>query len=247
MIRRRWLILVALALIGLGIWLAIQPKAPRIPELFAQDVPDDCRQVMLVLSPEDTSFEAELWLMERDPDLSWHAIEGPLPVTVGRRGLAWGKGEHTAEPPDGFRLKREGDKCSPAGVFRVPFAFGIPPPVEADWLRLPYVHLTEDIIGVDDPKSRHYNQVLDASKVARDWDSDERMNRHQKVYRWGAFIAHNPNAVPHAGSCIFLHLWTDPGRSTAGCTAMSETHIVRVLEWLDPAMNPRLVQGLDSW
>ena len=226
--------LVFLAISGI-LWHSLHEAGPQIPQCFADDLPDECRQVILVLSPHETSIETQLWLMERAPDDRWRA------------GLAWGVGEHRASPPEGFRIKREGDGCSPAGIFRLPFAFGIPPDEEATWLRLPYIHLTQDIIGVDDPKSRHYNQVLDATTVERDWDSDERMNRHRKVYRWGAFIAHNPDSVPGLGSCIFLHLWPGPGRSTAGCTAMSGDDIVRVLGWLDPALEPRIVQALGSW
>ena len=168
-------------------------------------------------------------------------------MTLGRNGLAWGVGEHSSPPPADFPIKREGDGCSPAGIFRIPFAFGIPPSTDASWIKLPYTHLTQDIIGIDDPKSQHYNQVLNARAVERDWDSDERMNRHQKVYRWGAFIAHNPDAIPGGGSCIFLHLWPGPGRSTAGCTAMSEKDLIQTLQWLDPSQNPRLIQALGAW
>lgn len=245
--RRRWIALIAIALAAPTILVTLRVLAPRIPPFLASDLPDGCSQVMLVRSPHESSVNAELWLLERGFMNMWHVVNGPIPVTLGRSGLAWGSGEHTAPPPEGFRIKREGDGCSPAGIFRIPFAFGIPSAGEADWLRLPYIHLTQDIIGVDDPKSRHYNQVLDATTVERDWDSDERMNRHTRVYRWGAFIAHNPDAIPHGGSCIFLHLWPGPGRATAGCTAMSEENIVHVLGWLDPAKEPRLVQVLDSW
>jgi L,D-peptidoglycan transpeptidase YkuD (ErfK/YbiS/YcfS/YnhG family) len=134
-----------------------------------------------------------------------------------------------------------------AGVFRIPFAFGLASAADAAWLRLPYTPLTPTIIGVDDPKSRYYNQVVDNTKVQRDWDSNEAMMRHDGLYRWGAFIAHNPHGTPGLGSCIFLHLWPGPGKSTAGCTGMSEADLKTVLAWLDPAKEPRIVQGLETW
>jgi L,D-peptidoglycan transpeptidase YkuD (ErfK/YbiS/YcfS/YnhG family) len=174
-------------------------------------------------------------------------VRGPLDVTLGRKGLAWGQGEHRSNAPPGFPLKREGDGCSPAGVFRIPFAFGLVNEAEAARLRLPYLKLTQDIIGVDDPNSRFYNQVVNATEVRRDWESNEAMSRHTKLYRWGAFIDQNPGRIPGGGSCIFLHLWPGPGRSTAGCTAMAERDLKEVLEWLDPAKEPRLVQTLTAW
>ena len=168
-------------------------------------------------------------------------------MTLGHKGLAWGAGEHRVEMPAGFRLKREGDLCSPAGVFRIPFAFGLAPAERAGWLRLPYTPLTADIVGVDDPKSHHYNLVVDRTKVEPDWDSDEPMVRRGLLYEWGAFIGHNPDRVPGVGSCIFFHLWTGPGQGTAGCTAMSAEDLRAVLAWLDPAKHPLLVQGLEGW
>ncbi len=240
-------ILIAVA----GVWLAgrqfFPSHTPIMPRFFETSLPASCQQVMLVLSPHAESVPARLWLLEREGTGGWRTIAGPLSVTLGRKGLAWGEGEHTTQAPAGFRVKREGDGCSPAGVFRIPFAFGLANAEEAAWLRLPYTPLTPTIIGVDDPKSRHYNQVVDNAKVERDWDSNEAMIRHDGLYRWGAFIAHNPNGIPGLGSCIFLHLWPGPGESTAGCTGMSEEDIRTVLRWLDPGKDPRIVQGLESW
>jgi len=62
-------------------------------------------------------------------------------------------------------------------------------------------------------------------------------------YKLGIFVAHN--AAPTeagAGSCVFLHIWKEPGHPTSGCTAMSEGSIESLLGWLDPRSNPVLVQ-----
>jgi len=55
-------------------------------------------------------------------------------------------------------------------------------------------------------------------------------------------VEHNAAAVPGAGSCIFLHIWGGPAKGTAGCTAMAEEDLVRLLGWLDHKESPRLVQ-----
>lgn len=240
-------ILVVLAAMVWSGWKSAQKAdGPRIPAMFASSLPPGCRQVVLVRSPDEFSEHASLWLLERESEtVPWRPVSASIGCTLGHKGLAWGVGEHTASPPLGFRSKREGDKCSPAGVFRLPFAFGTAS--QAPELKLPYTPLTPSIIGVDDPKSRYYNQVVDNTKVERDWDSNEAMVRHDRLYQWGAFIAHNPSGTPGLGSCIFLHLWPGPGLGTAGCTAMSQEDLKHLLTWLDPAKEPRLVQGLKGW
>lgn len=219
---------------------------PRIPERFARDLPASCTQVLLVLTDEDTASSGNLWLLEREVAAdSWLSVAGPKAVSIGRHGLAWGAGEHRVQAPPGFRMKQEGDGCSPAGIFRIPFAFGYAP--KAHGLHLKYVPVTSTLMGVDDAKSLYYNQIVDTASVESDWTSHETMLREDGLYRWGAFVAHNPTNMPGGGSCIFLHLWRGPGRPTAGCTAMAEEDMIRVLKWLDSSKEPRLVLGLLAW
>lgn len=232
-------------LTGFYLWLYFMSHSLVIPSRFMADLPPNCRQVVLVLATDAQAISGNLCLMNKSPQREWQSETEIIPVSLGRGGMAWGLGEHTAPAPEGFRIKREGDGCSPAGVFRLPFAFG--EEMHGEFLRLPYVSLTSSHFGVDDEKSGYYNQVVDASSVTvtRDWDSAETMLRPDGLYRLGAMVAHNPVNLPHAGSCIFLHLWRGPGQPTAGCTAMAEDDLKRVLSWLDPAAEPRLVQGCE--
>lgn len=220
--------------------------APRIPEVFSRDLPPSCEQVLLVVSEYAEATEALLWQMERSHSSTpWQMAAPAVPVSLGRNGMAWGEGEHKSNAPTGFRVKQEGDGCSPAGIFRLPFAFGYAK--ETPDLRVPYMPVTPTLCGVDDPNSQYYNQVVDSSAVIRDWSSDETMLREDGLYRRGAFVAHNPAGSPGSGSCIFLHLWRGPGIPTAGCTAMAENDLVRVLHGLDAKSEPRLVQTLADW
>ena len=111
------------------------------------------------------------------------------------------------------------------------------------WVRLPYLGLSKRIEGIDDPRSRYYNKLVDRSKVAKiDWRSSEQMRRDDVRYKWGVVVDHNQAAIPGAGSCIFLHVWQSPSTATAGCTAMRESDLLAQLHWLDPAHHPVLVQ-----
>jgi len=62
-------------------------------------------------------------------------------------------------------------------------------------------------------------------------------------YELGVYIAYNRSPTEKdRGSCIFLHIWKDPKTPTAGCTAMSQADLIKILAVLDPAKNPYLVQ-----
>lgn len=147
--------------------------------------------------------------------------------------------------PPGWRMKREGDGCSPAGVFVLPLAFGAALPEEVSWVRMPYLQTTDTLHGIDDPRSRFYNQIVDSALVEPDWAVSETMNREDGLYRWGVFVGHNPGGEPGGGSCIYLHLWRGQGQGTAGCTAMSEGDMKDLLAWLDLGCAPCLVQYVD--
>ena len=219
----------------------VDRRPPSIPEGFARVLPAGCGQVVFVVGDGVTSSRGRLWLMARgDSSDMWSPVAGPIAVDLGRNGMAWGRGERMPAAPAGFRIKHEGDGCSPAGIFRIPYVFGYA--AAAPGIRLRYLPITAACVGVDDGRSRYYNQVVDADRVKRDWRSGETMLRADGIYRWGAFVAHNPDDVSGDGSCIFMHIWYGPGHGTSGCTAMAEGDLLRVLRWLDPAKEPRMVQ-----
>lgn len=204
--------------------------------------PPGARQLVLVKTDSWESVSGELRRYERGR-IGWIAVGDPIPVVVGRHGMAWGRGLNR---PDPLRvpIKREGDGKSPAGVFRLGSAFGYATVKEAKWVKLPYAMAGPTIECVDDAKSAHYNQVLDRSRVpAPDWSSSERMRRQDELYRWGVVVDHNAApAEAGAGSCIFIHIWEGPGVGTSGCTAMEAARVEELLRWLDPKKGPILVQ-----
>ena len=135
--------------------------------------------------------------------------------------------------------KHEGDGRSPAGVFALGTAFGFAPQAT----RLPFLLVKPDTVAVDDARSRYYTQIVETSAVPQpDWRSAERM-RAIPHYRLGIAVEYNTAArVPEAGSCIFIHCFASPRKTTSGCTAMPEPELEALLQWLDPAAHPRLVQ-----
>jgi len=204
-------------------------------------IPASSRQLVLVVTPNETATSGVLYRFERDSeDSPWKEVAPQVKIVVGRAGLASGAGLHR-EPVPGLSLKKEGDGKSPAGVFALTSAFGFEDARAG--LRLPYVPLTDTIECVDDPSSRHYNRLVDRNEISSpDWKSSEKM-REIEEYVFGVVVAQNSEPIaPGAGSCIFLHAWSGPESTTVGCTAMPTERIREIVRWLDAAAEPVLVQ-----
>ncbi|WP_294223719.1 hypothetical protein [Prosthecobacter sp.] len=219
---------------------ARMPVSIPLPPEAAAALPSSCQQVIYVTAADDQATAGEMRLFERTVAGVWKAFSTSIPVLLGRHGVAWGVGEPALPAPRGFRLKREGDGCAPAGVFRITQAFGSGS--RPEWVKLPYIHCTTHHFGIDDGRSRHYNQIVDDRETTCDWSSPETMMPKGGCYDLGAVIAHNPQNVPGLGSCIFLHIWQGPEIPTSGCTAMAKADLRAVLTRLDPHKDPRLVQ-----
>jgi L,D-peptidoglycan transpeptidase YkuD (ErfK/YbiS/YcfS/YnhG family) len=219
----------------------VRPRGGDLPTSLGSFLAADCRQVVLVRADAVDSFRGIVWLLERDGTSGhWKTVDGPFPASLGRNGIAWGLGETHAALNSAWGNKQEGDGKSPAGIFRIPFVFGSAE--KAEGVRLPYRLCRASLKGVDDPKSRYYNQVIESASIQdQDWQSAEEMLRADGLYEWGAMIAQNPDNIPGAGSCLFLHRWKDANTGTSGCVALAREHVLKVIQWLDPAAEPRLI------
>jgi D-alanyl-D-alanine dipeptidase len=202
----------------------------------------DSEQLVVVTTPNWSSTTGTLQRFGRATTGSqWRALDHPVPVVVGRTGIAWGVGfdDASTEGPH----KHEGDGKAPAGIFPLDTAFGFAPPDSMQSVRLPYVQLVPTTDCVDDTASLHYNTVVDRATAPRvDWNSAEHM-RQVAQYKIGVIVGYNASPpVKGRGSCIFLHIWAGPDSHTAGCTAFDEVKVGEVMRWLDPGKRPLLVQ-----
>ncbi len=200
-------------------------------------IPASTKQLLVVTTPSWRANHGTLQRYEKHGK-GWKKVSKSIAVKVGKNGLAWGKGLHHT-PRGTKRIKREGDGKAPAGIFRLPYAFGD----RSIRLRYPYHKMTRQHHCVDDGHSKYYNQVIDSRKVRPDYKSFEHMKFPSGLYSYGLFVAHNPKRIAGAGSCIFLHIKKPSGKPTVGCTAMGKSEIITVLKWLDPKKKPLLVQA----
>jgi zinc D-Ala-D-Ala dipeptidase len=237
---------------SLLLWTMFLINAVVTPGLFAKDAAtggdkigiSNSLQMLVVTTKSWDDLHGRAQRYERSTLKSkWRAIGPVFPVVVGKTGLGWGRGiqPENASATDG-PVKHEGDGKAPAGIFVLSSSFGYSPdPLSG--ARMRYTALSPSVECVDDSASSHYNQLLDAEGMAKDWNSFEQMRRNDELYRWGVFVAHNSNPPQSgAGSCIFLHIWRGPDQGTVGCTAMEQANIESLLQWLDPEKHPVLVQ-----
>ncbi len=211
-------IAVRLPLGGISAWLTPASFfADEIPVEF-DVLPQEVRQVIVVEATGKVTARVSGW--ERN-DSGWTQMINPVKAVIGCKGLA----------PSGE--KREGDGRTPSGVFTLRRAFGYEERV-ATGLR--YQRVTERDFWIDDPDSLQYNQWVagDVPQV-----SHEVLRRSDGLYKYVIVIEYNTNpVVPGMGSAIFLHVWRAANKPTAGCVAMAEADIFRLLQWLDAHQNP---------
>ena len=101
---------------------------------------DSSEQLVVVTTPSWTSTTGTMRRFERSTTTSeWRSLDAPIPVVVGRTGIAWGVGfdEISSDGPH----KHEGDGKAPAGVFPLDTAFGFAPLDSMRDVKLPYVQL----------------------------------------------------------------------------------------------------------
>lgn len=188
----------------------------KLMQSFALDLlPSDTRQIVLVQAIGEQHV-GTLSAWERKGD-RWVLAIPTIEVVLGAKGMV--------SPEE----KKEGDKSTPTGIYRLSRAFGYLPFFTT---KLSYIELTENHYWVDDPSAASYNQLVDKSPEV---NSYETMKRSDDLYKLGIVIEYNTDpVVPGKGSAIFIHIWQGPGQPTAGCIAMSETDISQLLKWVDP-------------
>jgi D-alanyl-D-alanine dipeptidase len=209
---------------------------PMVTKSEKITLPKESKQLLMVTTENWSTKEGKLQRYERE-DKEWEKVGEPIEIVLGRNGLGWGIGLHSI-PKDAKYIKKEGDGKAPAGLFTLGNGFGY----EDFKIDFPYSVYKRTDHCVDDSKSEFYNTIIDSTKIKKDYKSFEYMKLKNDLYKYGITVNHNQNQVALAGSCIFVHIRSQSGGGTAGCTAMREDKIVKILKWLKKSKKPLLLQ-----
>ena len=139
-----------------------------------------------------------------------------LPVALGRTGIK--------------ANKREGDGATPRGRFRLVRLWW-----RADrWPRprtmLPSRPIRSSDGWCEDPNDRRYNQPVHVPQKSK----ADRLARADRLYDFIIELDHNTKPrIAHRGSAVFIHVARPGLLPTAGCVALTDRALMRLLPHLD--------------
>ncbi len=199
---------------GVLLWVSFPVSAQ-----WQSGIPTRCGQVILVTSSPSVAVSA--W---RRSTSDWQLALPPRRGSVGRNGVV------------SEAAKREGDGCTPAGIYAIRRGFGTTPIATA----LPYQTTTSGDIWIDAPDSPQYNQWIHVNRYPT--SSYEVLRRTDGQYDRAVVIEYNTDPIiPGLGSAIFLHIWSAVGAPTAGCVATDRDTVDWLLGWINPKLYPVIV------
>lgn len=190
------------------------------------DLLDSISQLLVVFNDAPDSDSATLLAMEKK-NRKWIIVSAPLSAGIGRKGFA---------APN---KKREGDKKTPTGFFRLGQLFCYEDEVNT---RMPFIQATSEDKWIDDPDSDDYNRHVRGATQA---NSYENLLLNGNDYRYCMVIEYNTNPVIKGnGSAIFLHLSEgDSVNPSSGCVVLSQKDMEQLLKWMDPELKPSILMG----
>lgn len=132
---------------------------------------------------------------------------------------------------NGLGKTKEGDGKTPVGVFRFTKAFGIK---ENPGTKMEYTQVDKSHYWVDDAASKYYNQFVSSEEVMQDWDSAEHICEYEEAYQYVLAISYNSERIPGLGSAVFLHCISKGAEATAGCIAIPEVYMKKIIKSVGP-------------
>jgi L,D-peptidoglycan transpeptidase YkuD (ErfK/YbiS/YcfS/YnhG family) len=182
-------------------------------------------QLIIVTAEDYDMIPSETTVLQKTGN-GWSVVFTNINSVLGKKGFA--------KPGE----KMEGDWKTPSGIYRLGLVFGYAPKMET---AMPYRQATENDFWVDDPDSPQYNTWVNGAPNAK---SFEKMKRKDHLYKKGFVVEYNTNPIiKGSGSAIFFHVWRRSGAFTAGCVAMAEEDISKIIRFLDPEANPVVIMG----
>jgi L,D-peptidoglycan transpeptidase YkuD (ErfK/YbiS/YcfS/YnhG family) len=189
-------------------------------------VPAATHQLIVVHAPTAGTSYATLETFARVDDAHpWEAGAAPMAARIGGNGFS--------------AAKHEGDRTTPIGMFTIdPTMYGIDP---NPGVHFAYHQLVPGDYWNENSSSPGYNTFVHGADPG---GPSEALWTVTPQYRSFAVIQSNTPATPGRGSGIFLH--ENGAGSTAGCVSLAHDELGRVLTWLRPEEQPRVVIAPDG-
>ncbi len=168
-------------------------------------------QLMVVIPKATEVSDAYFYMYIKDEEGNWNEFINTR-AYIGKNGI--GK-------------EKEGDNKTPIGLYNFTKFFGI---ADNPGASVPYIKANETLYWNGDSNSDRYNQMVSTDHYT-DFDTaeSEHIIDYTKAYQYCMHISYNYEGIPHLGSAIFLHCFSN-NPYTAGCVAISEDNMKRILQ-----------------
>ena len=209
---RRTLLSLSAALGAVVVSLASSPPSGAVTPWFDAQV-GTATQVLSVVGTGGSVGKMDVW--QRGP-AGWQPVGTGIGVHLGSAGLA----------PEA----RDSVPATPMGVYSLDFAFGTQPSPGGG---LKYYQTTPDYWWSADGPS--YNTMQVCKKADCPFDTSPASgteNLYIPAYAHALVMGVNKERIPGRGGAFFVH--TTNGGPTAGCVALDDATLVKIIGWLQP-------------
>ncbi len=211
---RRLLMLLCAVMLWCGAGL-VAPVARAVDTPWFADSVGAATQVISVVGVGGSTAKMDVW---QRSTAGWEPIGVGIPAHIGSNGMA--------------PQTHDGEMKTPMGIFSLDFAFGTQPNPGGG---LQYVQVGPDHWWDGDMKSPTYNTMQVCKKAQCPFNTDPSSgteNLKIPQYAHAVVMGVNKARVPGNGGAFFLH--TTDGGATAGCVAIDDATLVKIMQWLQP-------------
>ena len=188
------------------------PPGAAAPPWFQAQV-GNAAQVLSVVGTGGSDGKMDVW---QRGATGWQAVGTGIPVHLGSAGLA--------------PAARDSVPATPMGVYSLDFAFGTQPDPGGG---LKYFQTTPDYWWSADGPTYNTMQVCKQADCPFDTSpASGTENLYIPAYAHAIVMGVNKERVPGNGGAFFVH--TTNGAPTAGCVALDDATLVKIIRWLQP-------------
>jgi L,D-peptidoglycan transpeptidase YkuD (ErfK/YbiS/YcfS/YnhG family) len=211
----RRMLTVLMATVCSTLSLTAAPTGNAAPAPWFASKVGNATQVISVVGTDGSDAKMDVW---QRTNAGWEPVGTGIPAKIGANGM--------------LPQTHDGNMATPMGVFTLPFAFGTAPNPGGG---LQYVQVTPKHWWDGDMKSPTYNTMQVCEKAQCPFNTNpasgtENLDIPQYVH--AVVMGVNTQRVPGNGGAFFLHA-TDGG-PTAGCVAIDDATLVKIMKWLQP-------------
>ncbi len=126
--------------------------------------------------------------------------------------------------------KKEGDGCTPAGIFSLGSLYIRSDRIKQIKCNLNVIPIKKNMYWSDHPSSKYYNQLINFKDK-----SCESLYKKDNIYDLLIVVNYNLNPIIKGkGSAIFVHIEKNNYSPTEGCIALKKNCLINLLGELSP-------------